>query len=63
MHLRFAKVCFLFALVDVCFVLRLRIVGEEVKLENDEGGLVNKLFDDGKEIKLETILKKFGDKN
>jgi len=38
-------------------------VGEEVKLENDEGGLVNKLFDDGKEIKLETILKKFGDKN
>jgi len=27
-------------------------VGEEVNLEDNEGGLVNDLFDDGEEIKL-----------
>ena len=51
-----------FLVVNVCFVLGLSVVGEEVKMENDGGGLVNRLFDDGEEIKLETILKKLGDK-
>jgi len=38
-------------------------MGREVKLENDGGGLVNRLFDDGEKIKLETIVKMLWDKN
>jgi len=48
--------------LDVCFGLGLRVVGEEVKLEDDRGGLVNELFEDG-EKKIQTILQKLGDKN
>ena len=38
----------------------IRIVGcgEEVKMENDGGDVVNRLFDDAKEMNLSTILKK-----
>jgi len=52
-----------FSVLDVCFVLGLPVVGEEVKMENDGGGLVNRLFDEGEEIKLSTILKKLRENN
>jgi len=51
-----------FCLVDVCFGLELLVVEEEVILEDNGGGLVNDLFDNGEEIKLHTILNKLGDK-
>jgi len=41
-----------FSVVDEFFVLGFPVVGEEVKMENDGGGLVNRLFDDGEKIKL-----------
>jgi len=52
-----------FSVLDVCFVLGLSVVGEEVKMENDGGGVVNRLFDEGKEMNLSTILKKLEEKN
>jgi len=32
-------------------------------MENDGGGVVNRLFDEGKEMNLSTILKKLEEKN
>ncbi len=52
-----------FSTLDVCFALGLPVVGEEVKMENDGGGVVNTLFEEGEEMNLSTILKKLEDKN
>jgi len=50
-----------FKVVDVCFALGLRVVGELLYLEDDGGGLVNEVF--GREdIKINIFLEKLGDK-
>jgi len=50
-----------FKVVDVCFVLGLRVVGEQLCLEDDGGGLVNKVFG-GEDIKINILLEKSRDK-
>jgi len=52
-----------FSVLDVCFVLGLPVMRKEVKMENDGGGFVNRLFDEGEEIKLSTILEKMRENN
>ena len=46
-----------FSTLDVCFALGLPVVGEEVKMENDRGGVVNTLFEEGEEMNLSKFLK------
>jgi len=50
-----------FKVVDVCFALGLRVVGEQLCLEVNGGGLVNKVFG-GEDIKIDILLEKLGDK-
>ncbi|XP_068487067.1 uncharacterized protein [Phaseolus vulgaris] len=50
-----------FKVVDVCFALGLRVSGEELCLQDDGGGLVNKVFG-GEDIKMNILLEKLGKK-
>jgi len=46
-----------FKLLDVCFVVGLPVVGQQLSLEDDGGGLVNKVFG-GDDIKLDILMEK-----
>ena len=50
-----------FKVVHVCFTLGLRVVGEKLYLQDDGGGLVNKVFG-GEDIKIDILLEKLGNK-
>jgi len=58
---RFRKHLVPFKVVDVCFALGLRVVGEELCLQDDGGGLANKVFG-GEDIKIDILLEKLGNK-
>ena len=45
----------------MCFALGLRVSGEELCLQDDGGGLVNKVFG-GEDIKMNILLEKLGNK-
>jgi len=47
--------------VEVCFALGLRVMGKQLCLEDDGGGLVNEVFG-GEDIKIDILLEKLGDK-
>ena len=47
--------------MDISFALWLRVVEEQLNLEDEGGGLVNEVFD-GEDIKINTILKKLVNK-
>jgi len=48
-----------FKVLVVCFALGLPVVGQQLSLEDDGGGLVNKVFG-GDDIKLDILMEKLG---